>query len=58
MPIRNPEQSRVYQREYKRLSRAGIRQTPGQTSLPVEFRLRTAQDVIALLREAVGLGLE
>ena len=48
MPIADPEQSRTYQREYKRLVRAGSCQTPGQTQVPVEFRLQTASDVLEL----------
>jgi hypothetical protein len=53
MSYKNPEQQRTYQREYKRLHRAGSCQTPGQTQLPAEFRLRTAQDVLELLAEQV-----
>ncbi len=34
MPIADPEKSRTYQREYKRLVRAGSCQTPGQTQVP------------------------
>ncbi len=49
MPIADPEQSRTYQREYKRLVRAGSCQTPGQTQVPVGFRLQTASDVLELL---------
>ena len=51
MPIADPEQSRTYQREYKRLVRSGACQTPGQTQVPVEFRLQTASDVLAMLGE-------
>lgn len=51
MPIADPEQSRTYQREYKRLVRAGSSQTPGQTSVPPEFRSQTASDVLAMLSE-------
>ena len=53
MSYKDPEQQRTYQREYKRLKRAGDCQTPGQTQLPAEFRLRTAQDVLELLAEQV-----
>ncbi len=49
MPYSNPETSRQYQRDYKRLRRAGDCQTPSQTRLPTEFRLRKAKDVLALL---------
>jgi hypothetical protein len=51
MPIADPEKSRTYQREYKRLARAGSCQTPGQTQVPAEFRLQTASDVLAMLGE-------
>jgi hypothetical protein len=51
VPYRDPEQSRTYQREYKRLTRAGSCQTPCTTPLPAEFRLATATDVLDLLGE-------
>ena len=54
MPFADPETQRTYQRDYKRLQRAGGCQTPGQTRLPVEFRLKTAADVLALLDEQVA----
>ncbi len=53
MPYRDPEQRAAYQREYKRLKRAGECQTPGQSLLPMPFRLKTAHDVLALLAEQV-----
>ena len=54
MPFADPEKNRSYQRDYKRLQRAGGCQTPGQTRLPVEFRWQTAADVLALLDEQVA----
>ena len=51
MPYRNPE----HQREYGRLRRAGEPQTPGQTLVPIPFRLKTAADVLALLAEQVAV---
>ena len=54
MPFADPERQRTYQRDYKRLRRAGGSQTPGQSRLPVEFRLKTAADVLALLDEQVA----
>ena len=52
MPYSDPDKSRTYQREYHRMRRAGETcQTPCQTRLPGEFRLKSAQDVIALLGE-------
>ena len=53
MPYRDPERRAEYQREYKRLKRAGDCQTPGQTLIPAPFRLKTAHDVLALLGEQV-----
>ena len=51
MPIADPEKSRTYQREYKRLVRSGSCQTPGQTVVPAEYRLATAADVLAMVGE-------
>jgi len=55
MPYKSAEVSRAYQRDYKRLKRAVESQTPGQTVLPAEFRLQTAQDVLALIGEQVDI---
>jgi hypothetical protein len=56
MPYKNPEKQRDYHRDYARLRRApaGVCQTPGQTQLPVEFRLKTARDVLDLVAEQVN----
>lgn len=54
MPYRDPEQRRGYDREYKRTARAGGGPTPGQTRVPLPFRMKTAADVLALLEEQVG----
>ena len=54
MPYQDPEKRRDYQREYKRMRRAGSSQTPGQTLVPLPFRLKTAQDVLALIEEQVN----
>ncbi len=54
MPYSDPEKQRDYQREYKRMQRAGSSQTPGQTLVPMPFRLKTAADVLALLGEQVA----
>src|SRR4051794_33011383 len=54
MPYRDPEQRRSYDREYKRTVRSGGGPTPGQTPVPIPFRLKTAADVLALLEEQVG----
>ncbi len=43
MPYKNVERQREYQREYGRMRRAGEAQTPGQTLVPIPFRLKTAQ---------------
>ena len=53
MPYANPETSRQYQREYRRMQRAGECTTPSQTQLPAEFRLRRAVDVLELIEEQV-----
>jgi hypothetical protein len=45
---------RAYQREYQRLRKAGLKQTPAKTPVPLEFRLQTAQDVIDLLAEQIA----
>src|SRR5918995_7435979 len=54
MPYRDPEKQRDYQREYKRMQRAGSSQTPGQTLVSLPFRLKTARDVLALIEEQVN----
>ena len=54
MPYKDPEKRQAYQREYKRMQRAGSGQTPGQTLVPLPFRLKTAQDVLALIEEQVN----
>jgi hypothetical protein len=54
MSYKDPEKQRDYQREYKRMQRAGSSQTPGQTLVPLPFRLKTAQDVLALIEEQVN----
>lgn len=54
MPYSDPERSRGYQREYRRLRRTGDAcTTPGTTPVPLAFRLKTAADVLALLEEQV-----
>ena len=54
MPYKNPDQQRGYKREWARMQRAGESGTPGGTQVPVEFRLQTARDVLALLEEQVN----
>jgi hypothetical protein len=54
MPYRDPEQRRAYDRGYKRTARTGGGPPPGQTRVPIPFRLKTAADVLALLEEQVG----
>src|SRR5262249_15015317 len=54
MPYSNSDKARDYQREYRRLRRAGDeRTTPSTTAIAPQFRLQTAQDVIDLLQEQV-----
>ena len=54
MPYSDPNKARNYQREYRRLQRAGESTTPGTSRLPAEFRLDTARDVLDLLDEQVN----
>ena len=56
MPYSNLNKQRDYQRDYARMRRAPVRvcQTPGQTQLPAEFRLKTARDVLELIVEQVN----
>src|SRR5919107_4671917 len=54
MPYRDSDRQREYQREYGRMRRAGETQTPGQTLVPLPFRLKTAADVLKLLEEQVA----
>src|SRR5215217_5182327 len=54
MPYKDPDKQRDYQREYTRMQRAGSSQTPGQTLVRLSFRLKTAQDVLALIEEQVN----
>jgi hypothetical protein len=54
VPYKDPAKQQAYQREYGRLRRAGETQTPGQTPVPLPFRLKTAADVLALLEEQVS----
>jgi len=51
MPFKDPEDRRRYDRERKRLLRATEGARP---AVPAPVRLRVAQDVEALLAEAVG----
>jgi hypothetical protein len=56
MPYKDPETRRSYQREYKRGARADASNpasTPRLTLLPGDFRLKTAEDLLALLEEQV-----
>jgi len=53
MPYRDLDKRRTYDREYKRTARTGGGPTPGQTVVPLPFRLKTAADVLALLAEQV-----
>lgn len=53
MPYKDASKMRDYQRDYKRLKRAGESITPSQTLLPMSFRMKTAQDILDLLGEQV-----
>ena len=54
MPFANAETARDYQRECRRMHRAGECTTPCTTQLPADFRLQTAADVLALVEEQVA----
>jgi len=54
MPYKEPEKKRDYQREYMRLQRGGQGFTPAQVSIPLEFKLKTAQDILNLLSEQIS----
>jgi hypothetical protein len=54
VPCKDAEQQREYQREYGRMRRTGAVQTPGQTTIPLPFRLKTAAEMLALLEDQVG----
>jgi hypothetical protein len=55
MPFADPDRARDYQRQYRREQRAAQGCTNGSTSsVPLDFRLQTAQDVIDLLQEQVA----
>ena len=50
MPFADPEKRRAYDSDYKRKARAAD-PSPTRLSLPVEFRAKTAADVLALIAE-------
>ena len=54
MPYRDPDKRRAYDRDYKRSARVGGCPTPGQTLVPLPFRLKTAADALKLLEEQVA----
>jgi hypothetical protein len=55
MPFADHGRARDYQREYRRLRRAGdFCTTPGTSPVPLDFRLKTAADVIELIEEQVA----
>lgn len=55
MPFKDPGKRRRYQRDRKRLRRAGDpTSTPCTTRLPTDFRVQTAADVLALLDDEIA----
>jgi hypothetical protein len=54
MPHKDPEKKRDYQREYMRLQFGGLSLTPAQVSIPLGFKLNTAQDILDLLAEQIS----
>jgi len=55
MPYRDAERARAYQREYRRTRRAGDTCTaPGTSEIPMQFRLKTAVNVLELIEQQVA----
>jgi hypothetical protein len=55
VPYRDADRARAYQRDYRRLRRAGDDcTTPVHPDIPPDVRLRTAADVLGLLEEQVA----
>jgi hypothetical protein len=54
VPFTDPERRRAYQREYRRLRRAGRAETPARVELPAPLRIRTAVEVLGLIEEQVN----
>ncbi len=54
VPYNEPDRRRDYDREYKWTGRTGGGSTPGQTLVPLPFRLKTAADALKLLEEQVA----
>lgn len=57
MPYADPEKRREYARRWMRQKRAGLTegQRAGGLLVPLDLRLRTADEVVALVREAVQM---
>lgn len=53
MPYKDPEKRKAYDREYKRVQRAG-ESNPSQALVPLSFRLKTAQDILSLLENQIN----
>ena len=53
MPFADADRAKDYQRQYRREQRVAAGCTSARTTLPIEQRLQTAQDVIDLLQEQV-----
>jgi hypothetical protein len=52
MPYADLDRARDYQREYRRIRRAGDDcTTPGTSLVPLPFRLQTAADVLTMLED-------
>ena len=54
MPYRDPDRRRAYQAEWRRLRRAGRRESPLQIELPAPICLQTARDVLEMLTEEIN----
>src|SRR4051812_2541291 len=55
MPFSDPDRRRSYQRDYRRMRRAGEGgTTPVHPAIPAEVRVKTAADVLDLLQEQIN----
>lgn len=54
MGYKDPEKRKAYDRQYKRAQRAGELNQTHRPTLPLELRIQTAQDVLAMLNQQVN----
>jgi hypothetical protein len=53
MPYKDKDRQRAYQREYQRSKRQGANPSATNVELLASFRLRTAQDLVDLMKEQI-----